>query len=133
MPTQTIFPAVRYRDADTALSWLKAAFGAEEKSVYRDDRGHIQHAEIRLGTAVVMFGQYGDDGFLGGSAPDPRAGTISLYIAVADPDRHHERAVAADAEVVRGLTDTSYGSREFSVRDPEGNLWSFGTYNPHDS
>jgi uncharacterized glyoxalase superfamily protein PhnB len=31
---------------------------------------------------------------------------------------------------VRELIDTDYGSREFSVRDPEGNLWSFGTYNP---
>ena len=29
-----------------------------------------------------------------------------------------------------GLTDTDYGSRDFSVRDPEGNLWSFGTYRP---
>jgi len=26
------------------------------------------------------------------------------------------------------LTDQSYGSREFTARDPEGNLWSFGTY-----
>jgi len=24
--------------------------------------------------------------------------------------------------------DTDYGSREFSVRDPEGNRWSFGSY-----
>ena len=28
------------------------------------------------------------------------------------------------------LTDTDYGSRDFSVRDPEGNVWSFGTYAP---
>jgi uncharacterized glyoxalase superfamily protein PhnB len=31
---------------------------------------------------------------------------------------------------VHGLVDTDYGSRDFSVRDPEGNLWSFGTYRP---
>ena len=24
--------------------------------------------------------------------------------------------------------DTDYGSRDFTVRDPEGNLWAFGTY-----
>ena len=29
-----------------------------------------------------------------------------------------------------GLTDTDYGSRDFSARDPEGNVWSFGTYAP---
>ncbi len=38
------------------------------------------------------------------------------------------RATAAGAEVVRELKDEDYGSRGFSVRDPEGNLWSFGTY-----
>jgi uncharacterized glyoxalase superfamily protein PhnB len=36
--------------------------------------------------------------------------------------------VAAGAEVVQPLHDTDYGSRDFAVRDPEGNLWSFGTY-----
>jgi uncharacterized glyoxalase superfamily protein PhnB len=39
--------------------------------------------------------------------------------------------VAAGARVVRELEDMPYGSREYSVRDPEGNLWSFGTYDPY--
>ncbi|MGH2960652.1 MAG: VOC family protein, partial [Solirubrobacterales bacterium] len=26
--------------------------------------------------------------------------------------------------------DTDYGSRDYSARDPEGNMWSFGTYLP---
>ena len=26
--------------------------------------------------------------------------------------------------------NTEYGSREYSVRDVEGHLWSFGTYDP---
>jgi uncharacterized glyoxalase superfamily protein PhnB len=50
---------------------------------------------------------------------------------VPDPDRHHAKATAAGAQVVRGLEDTDYGSREYSVRDLEGNLWSFGTYDPY--
>jgi uncharacterized glyoxalase superfamily protein PhnB len=131
MSTQTIFPALRYRDGDAALAWLKAAFGAQERDVYRDG-GRIHHAELKLGEGLIMLGSYDQHGFMGGSAPDPRAGTISLYIAVEDPDAVHARARSAGAEVVRELTDTDYGSREFSVRDPEGNLWSFGTYNPHD-
>jgi uncharacterized glyoxalase superfamily protein PhnB len=28
------------------------------------------------------------------------------------------------------LADQHYGSRDYSCRDPEGNLWSFGTYRP---
>jgi uncharacterized glyoxalase superfamily protein PhnB len=35
---------------------------------------------------------------------------------------------AAGAEILMGLHDTDYGSRDFAVRDPEGNRWSFGTY-----
>jgi uncharacterized glyoxalase superfamily protein PhnB len=38
--------------------------------------------------------------------------------------------VAAGAEVVMPLTDQDYGSRDYTARDPEGNLWSFGTYLP---
>ena len=45
-----------------------------------------------------------------------------------EPDALFERATAAGAEVARGLRDEDYGSRGFTVRDPEGNLWSFGTY-----
>ena len=32
---------------------------------------------------------------------------------------------------MRELQDTDYGFREYSVRDLEGYLWSFGTYNPY--
>ena len=132
MSTQNIFPALRYRDADAALAWLRQAFGTEERDVYRDRDGRIRHAELSLGDGLIMLGSYHEDGFLGGSPPDPRAGAISLYVAVGDPDAVHARATQARAEIVRELTDTDYGSSEFSVRDLEGNLWSFGTYNPHD-
>jgi uncharacterized glyoxalase superfamily protein PhnB len=52
------------------------------------------------------------------------------YVTVDDPDALHDRAVAAGAEIVMGLTDQDYGSREFAARDPHGNVWSFGTYRP---
>jgi uncharacterized glyoxalase superfamily protein PhnB len=48
-----------------------------------------------------------------------------------DPDPQYARSRAAGAKIVRELEDMPYGSREFSVRDPEGNLWSFGTYDPY--
>lgn len=127
-----IFPALRYRDASAALEFLKKAFGAEEKAVYRGDDGTINHAELRIGAGIVMLGGYSDEGFLGGRQPDPLSSTVSVYVVVPDPDRHHEVARAAGADVVRELEDTEYGSREYSVRDLEGNLWSFGTYDPYD-
>lgn len=41
-----------------------------------------------------------------------------------------ERARAAGADIVLELQDTHYDAREFVARDPEGHLWSFGTYVP---
>jgi uncharacterized glyoxalase superfamily protein PhnB len=45
-----------------------------------------------------------------------------------DTDALYARAKAAGAEIIRAPFDTEYGSRDFAARDPEGNLWSFGTY-----
>jgi uncharacterized glyoxalase superfamily protein PhnB len=126
-----IFPALRYRDADAALAWLKEAFGFTEQAVHRDDAGALAHVELRLGSGLIMFGHYRPEGWLGGGSPDALASTLSVYVVVEDPDAHHARAVAAGATIVRELTDESYGSREYSARDPEGNLWSFGTYDPY--
>jgi uncharacterized glyoxalase superfamily protein PhnB len=55
---------------------------------------------------------------------------VSVYVVVEDADAHHARAVAAGAEIVLPLRDQDYGSRDYSARDPEGNIWSFGTYRP---
>ncbi len=126
---QSIFPALRYRDADAAITFLCQAFGFEEHAVYRDN-GVVVHAQLQLGSEIVMLGTYGEDGWLGGSSPQPYGSTVSTYVVVSDPDAHHDRAAAAGANIVRPLTDEDYGSREYSARDPEGNLWSFGTYDP---
>jgi uncharacterized glyoxalase superfamily protein PhnB len=126
-----IFPAVRYRDAGAALEFLKSAFGAREKDVFRDDAGAIRHAELLFGSGIVMFGQHSQEGWMGGEPPRPLASTLSLYIVVPDPDEHCAGARAAGAQIVRELQDTEYGSREYSARDLEGNLWSFGTYDPY--
>jgi uncharacterized glyoxalase superfamily protein PhnB len=126
-----IFPAIRYRDADAGIDFLKRAFGAAEKAVYRDDAGVVHHGELALGAGLVMVGQQREDGKLGGEPPRGLTSTISIYVVVSDPDRHHATAARAGATIVRELQDTDYGSREYSARDPEGNLWSFGTYDPY--
>ncbi len=124
--TQNLFPSLRYRDAKAAIEWLKQAFGFEEVTVIEGDDGTIHHAELRLGPGIIMLGaeRPGDDRF--GS----HAGQGWIYVAVDDPDALFQRARSTGVQVVMGLTDTDYGSRDFSVRDLEGNLWSFGTYRP---
>ena len=123
-----VWPILAYRDAPAATRFLVDAFGFEERAVYRreGDPSIVEHGELRwpLGGGI-MFGTAGkDDSPFGRRVP----GNDSVYVVCDDPDALVERATAAGAEVVRGLKDEDYGSRGFTVRDPEGNLWSFGTY-----
>ena len=127
-PPPHVWPVLTYADARAAISFLANAFGFEERGVYArdDDPSVIEHAEMRWPAGGgVMFGTAGkDDSPFGRRTP----GNDSVYVVCEDPDALCERATAAGAEVVRGLADEDYGSRGFTVRDPEGNLWSFGTY-----
>lgn len=123
-----VWPIFTFRDARAAMAFLEAAFGFETRAVHaRDgDPDVIEHAEMRwpLGGGI-MFGSAGKDDSVFGRRP---AGTASAYVVCDDPDALFDRATAAGAEVVRGLVDEDYGSRGFTVLDPEGNVWSFGTY-----
>ena len=115
--TPNIYPFMRFADADAALDWLSRAFGFQQHEVYRSDDGTVQHAEMSVGPGLIMFGQ-GDPSSQG------------VYVAVDDADAHYERAKAAGAEITREIEDTPYGSREYTARDLDGHVWSFGTYRP---
>jgi uncharacterized glyoxalase superfamily protein PhnB len=127
----TVIASLRYRDAPAAVSWLAEAFGFEQRLVVPTDDGRIAHAEMTHGTGMVMFGSIWDDD-LNVTTPEALGGpsTHTVFVIVEDPDAHHARAVAAGAVIVRELRDEDYGSRGYSARDPEGHLWSFGTYQP---
>jgi uncharacterized glyoxalase superfamily protein PhnB len=126
MPSQgpTISPSLRYRDPAAALDFLERAFGFERVADHRDDDGGVVHAEIRYGNGLVMIGTSRDDAY------GPHAGQGWAYVVVDDPDAHFARAKEAGVEILRELEDQDYGSRDYSARDPEGNVWSFGTYQP---
>jgi uncharacterized glyoxalase superfamily protein PhnB len=123
-----VWPILPFADARAAADFLVEAFGFEIRGIYgrEGDPGIVEHGELRwpLGGGI-MFGTAGKD-----DSPFGRrqAGNEAVYVVCDDPDALFARATAAGAEVVRGLRDEDYGSRGFTVRDPEGNLWSFGTY-----
>jgi uncharacterized glyoxalase superfamily protein PhnB len=130
-----VIPAVRYRDAPAAIDWLREAFGFEEQFVVRGEDGVIAHAQLTYATGMIMLGSARDDDW-GQNVKPPAEGaavTQSIYVVVEDPDAHCEGAKAAGAEIIRELADTDYGSREYSARDLEGHVWSFGTYDPWSS
>lgn len=129
---KTVWPCLNYRDAHAAIRFLEHTFGFVPTLVV--DGGPerpVAHAELRwpegggimLGSAVTE----------GGEVERLPTGAVSVYIVTDDPDALFARATAAGATVARDLVDTDYGSRDFAVRDPEGNLWNFGTYRGHEA
>ena len=121
-PPPQVWPTLRARDARALIRFLVDAFGFVEVAVYGEG-DQVAHAELAWPPGGgIMLGSHRDDDW----ALPP--GTFGAYVVTDDPDGLHDRAVKAGATVVRELNVTDYGSREFGVRDPEGNLWSFGTY-----
>lgn len=123
----SIWPILTYRDAAAAIAFLNEAFGFETAEVHEgEEPGTVAHAELLWsegGGIMLSSAGLGEEPFAG-----RQPGYDLNYIVCSDPDELHDRSLAAGAEIVMGLRDTDYGSRDFAARDPEGNLWSFGTY-----
>jgi len=124
-PPPQVWPTLRARDARGLIRFLVDAFGFEETVVYADG-DLVHHAQLSWPPGGgVMLGSVREDS--GDGVPVP-PGSFGCYVVTDDPDALFARATAAGAEIISGLHETDYGSRDFAARDPEGNRWSFGTY-----
>ena len=125
----SMYPILGYRDLPAAIDWLCRVFSFEPFELVKNDDGTYAHVELRLGDGVIMPTTQSSNPSADNPWEQPLT-TQGLYVALDGVDAHYERAVAAGAEILRPLADTDYGSREYTARDLEGNLWSFGTYRP---
>lgn len=133
MPAKiSVIPALQYRDAKAAIDFLCRAFGFEKNAVYEEPDGSIAHAQLTLGNGMVMLGSVKDSEYSKLLVRPADAGgvTMSVYIVVVDADAHFVRAKAAGATIVRKPITQNYGGRDYTCKDPEGHVWSFGTYDP---
>jgi len=123
----SVTPYLICRHATEALSFYQQAFGAEETMRLAAPDGSIGHAEMRIGTAMLMLADESPDmGFVG---PESLGGTsVSLMIYVPDADTVFERAIAAGALVLRPVTDQFYGDRTGTLQDPFGHWWTIATH-----
>jgi uncharacterized glyoxalase superfamily protein PhnB len=114
---RTVYALARYQDPSAAIDFLTSAFGFRVHEVSKNEQGTVNHAELFVDDDMIMIGE-------------GRPGGPGVYVAVDDPDAHHDRARAAGARITKDQVDQPYGSREYACADPEGNLWFFGTYRP---
>ena len=94
------------------------------------DGDNVAHAQLALGSSMIMLGNVRDDDYGKMVGARRQAGGKSTYVAVDDTDALYARAKAAGAKILEEPTNRDYGSRDFVCADPEGNIWSFGTYWP---
>ena len=123
--TVGLWATLTYRDAEAAMTWLRAV-GFTEHEVYREDGdpSNVAHAEyLWPAGGGIMFGTY--------TGPRPswpnEPGSGSAYLVTDDVDRTYEAATAAGGSSLEAPHDEPYG-RSAAVRDPEGNIWSIGAY-----
>ena len=131
----TIIPGLRYQDAPAAIDFLCDAFGFHRHAVYADDADPsiIHHAQLTLEGGMVMLGSARFDANPYGwkTARELGGVTTCICVVVADADAHHDNAKAAGAEIIVPPHDNDgYPGRGYDARDPEGNVWSMGTYDP---
>jgi len=101
------------------MNYVKRAFQAEERFQTRRQDGTIAHAEMKIGSSMIMLGQAGDQW---------KARPCSIYLYVEDVDAVYRRAMEAGGKSLMEPADQFYGDRNGGVEDPEGNQWFIGTH-----
>jgi len=133
MPNKLI-PLLRYHDARAAIDFLTEAFGFEARVVVPgDDARTIVHAQLIRGDDMLMLATIRSHGEFDERMKLPRdagGNTQGLFIVVEDADAHCARAAKSGARILIAPADWENGGRGYSCEDPEGHLWSFGTFDP---
>jgi uncharacterized glyoxalase superfamily protein PhnB len=110
----TVTPWIITKDTARVITFIEEAFGGEELGRVEEPPGKIGHAEVRIGTSIVMLF---DTPF---SVDTP----AMLRLYVEDADAVMRRAIEAGATVVTPMTDVqAWGDRVGRLRDPLGNVW----------
>lgn len=115
----TVTPYLTVDDPGAVIDFLKKAFDAQETFAMRDDKGNIRHAEVKVGTSMLM---------LGGAQGEWRARPGNFYLYVEDCDASYKKALAAGAKSTNEPADQFYGDRHGGVTDSQGNNWWIATH-----
>jgi uncharacterized glyoxalase superfamily protein PhnB len=138
MPSHPVLaPFLRYKDAPGAIDFLCRAFGFERRAVYFDenDPNIVVHAQLVMNGSMVMLSSAvsgeGQERYRWKTPAEAGGITMCVRGVIEDPDADCASARAAGAEIVNEPHDNrGYPGRSYNARDPEGNDWDFGTYNP---
>jgi len=122
-PAPTVWPTLQARDAHALIDFLVDTVGFVKTAIYADGDA-VAHAQLDWPEGGgIMLGSHQPEGEW---SREP--GTFGAYVVTDRVDELYAQIQGAGARILRELADQDYGNREFSIVDPEGNLWSFGPY-----
>lgn len=129
-----VIPCLRYRDAAAAIAWLRDTLGFDVQFVVPNEDGSIAHAQLTFGNSMVMLGSAFDTDY--GrllKQPSEIGGLVTQgsYLVVNDADLVYGRVLEGGGRILLDIKDEDYGGRGFTCSDPEGHMWSIGTYDPY--
>lgn len=130
--SSTVIPGFRYRNAKAAIDFLVDAFGFEVRLLVEGEGDLIEHAQLVHGAGMVMVGSARDDEYarLTGLDVDASRSAVAPYVIVDNVAAHAGRARRAGAEILIEPAEQDYGGSNYTARDLEGYIWSFGSYDP---
>jgi PhnB protein len=113
--------------AEAAIAFYREVFGAVERLRMAGPDGRIGHAELEIGSSIIMLAdEYPDMGYLG---PKSVGGTpVTIQIYVDDVDAVFARATAGGATETRAVENQFYGDRSGQFLDPFGHRWNVASH-----
>jgi uncharacterized glyoxalase superfamily protein PhnB len=129
----TVTPSVAYNNPRRGIKWLTDVLGLRQKSLYETPDGQVAFAKLVWRTGIVFV-----SGRPPADNPWSKMGIASISLVAENAEavgKAFQRAKSAGADVVRELHVAKTpafpdGSTQFDLRDPEGNLWTVGTFQP---
>jgi uncharacterized glyoxalase superfamily protein PhnB len=128
----TFLPLIRYRDPEKGIAWLISAFGFEVRRRATGADGSFAYAHLAFGESLIMVTRHpkADCERRSRLPTVARLAAQRCYFVIDDIEAHFARAKDAGADILREIKSYEHGGKHYTCRDPEGHIWSFGTYDP---
>jgi len=115
----TVTPYLIVDGVPKLIEFLKHTFDAEERERINDREGHVGHAEVRIGSSIVMMAD---------STAQYKPIPSQLYVYVDNVDHTYKKGLESGGISEQKPATQFYGDRTAAVKDPTGNIWWIATH-----